>query len=221
VEVRLIKYTPDPELCIAAAARQCYSAISGSEILEKLNREDAERRLRKAIASGHHSVLEHAVFTFSIDGLSRAASHQLVRHRVASYSQQSQRYVNQRKPEFVVPPSIAGKQELVQAYNQAVTAAFEFYGQLRDAGIAAEDARYVLPNATTTRIVMTMNARELIHVASVRLCNRAQWEILNCFEAIKSEVTNVAPIIGEFMQPKCEQLGYCDEEQSCGRMPGK
>lgn len=221
MRVRLVRYTPDPELTIAAAARLCYSNISGAEILQNIKRPAVERLLRQVISSGHLSTLEHASFTFAIDGLSRAASHQLVRHRLASFSQQSQRWVTLREPEYVIPPSVIGREELTKAYEAAVQAAFELYHQLRKAGIPAEDARYVLPNATCTRLVMTMNARELVHVASIRLCTRAQWEIRQLFELIKEEVTNVAPIIGEHLRPKCETMGYCNEAETCGRMPRK
>lgn len=219
MQVRLVKHTPDPELTIAAAARLCYSNVSAGEILQRLGKPATERLLRQVISSGHHSTLEHASFTFAIDGISRATSHQLVRHRLASYSQQSQRWVTFTAPEYVTPPSVAGRPELGEAYEQAMRAAFDLYGRLRDAGVPAEDARYVLPNATCTRLVMTMNARELIHVASIRLCQRAQWEIVQLFELVKQEVSQVAPIIGEHLRPKCETAGYCDETESCGRMP--
>jgi len=219
VQVRLIRYTPDPELTIAAAARLCYSNLSGTEILQRLDREEAEKLLRRVVSSGHYSTLEHASFTFAIDGLSRVASHQLVRHRLASYSQQSQRWVSLKKPDYVVPPSVAAHEDLKESYEQAMLAAFDLYTRLRTAGIPAEDARYVLPNATCTRLVMTMNARELVHVASIRLCLRAQWEILRLFELVKEEVGRVAPIIAEYLRPKCETLGYCDETESCGKMP--
>ncbi len=221
MRVSLIRYTPDPELTVASAARLCYSEISASQILEKLTKEQVERLLQQVIASGHHSVLEHASFTFAIDDLSRAASHQLVRHRLASYSQQSQRYVRFKSPEFVCPPTIAADAQLKEMFDEAVLAAFEHYRKLLEAGVPAEDARYVLPNATTTRLVMTMNARELMHASSIRLCMRAQWEIRELFELLKAEVQKVAPSIGNTFQIKCVLLGYCDEKETCGIRPLK
>lgn len=219
MQVRLIKHTPDPELTMAAAARLCYSNVSGADLTQKLGQRETERLLRQIISAGHHSILEHASFTFAIDGLSRAASHQLVRHRLASYSQQSQRYVTLKQPDYVVPPSIAARPEVMEAYEQAMRLAFDRYAELCAAGVPAEDARYVLPNATCTRLIMTMNARELMHTCSVRLCRRAQWEITKLFEAVKEEVSRVSPLIGEYLRPKCETLGYCDEHETCGRMP--
>jgi len=219
VQVSLIKYTPEPELTIAAAARLCYSEIGATEILERLSQAQIDRLLKQVMSSGHHSVLEHASFVFAVDGLSRAASHQLVRHRLASFSQQSQRYVSFKTPEYVTPPTIAENPELRQSFDRAVSSAFEQYRTLIEAGIPKEDARYLLPNAATTRLVMTMNARELVHVCSVRLCLRAQWEIRGLFEKVKEEVCRVAPTISGALQIKCVTSGYCDEKESCGIRP--
>lgn len=219
MRVSLIRYTPEPELTVAAAARLCYSPIGVTDILGKLSETQTERLLRQVIASGHHSVLEHASFTFSVDGLSRAASHQLVRHRLASFSQQSQRYVSLESPEYVTPPTIAEDLDLKREYDLAIESAFSQYRRLIRAGVPKEDARYVLPNATTTRLVMTMNARELMHVCSIRLCFRAQWEIRGLFEKVKEEVCKVAPIIGSALQIKCITSGFCDEKESCGIRP--
>ncbi|MBI4318292.1 MAG: FAD-dependent thymidylate synthase [Chloroflexi bacterium] len=221
MRVSLVRYTPDPELTVASAARLCYSEISAIEIAEKLSESQVDRLLQQVIASGHHSVLEHASFTFAIDGISRAASHQLVRHRLASYSQQSQRWVRYRSPEFVCPPTIIADAEARKLFDQALQTAFERYLKLLEAGVPAEDARYVLPNATTTRLVMTMNARELMHTCSIRLCLRAQWEIREMFQRIKEEVNAVAPRIGAALQIKCIKLGYCDEKETCGIRPLK
>ncbi|MBI2954906.1 MAG: FAD-dependent thymidylate synthase [Chloroflexi bacterium] len=221
MQVSLIRYTPEPELTVASAARLCYSQISATQLQEKLTPTQVESLLRRVISSGHHSVLEHASFTFAIDGISRACSHQLVRHRLASYSQQSQRYVSYKAPDFVTPPSVADDPELSRQFEQAVLAAFAQYRGLVEAGVPVEDARYLLPNATTTRLVMTMNARELMHTCSIRLCVRAQWEIREIFEAIKEEVKKVAPIIGGALQIKCIIHDYCDETESCGIRPLK
>ena len=219
--VTLLRYTPNPELTIATAARLCYSDASAAQLSQKLSDSQVERLLAHVIASGHHSTLEHVSFTFALDGLSRAASHQLVRHRLASYSQQSQRWVAFVKADYVIPPSIAAVPALKKAFQERAEAAFSLYRQLLEAGIPAEDARYLLPNAITTRLVMTMNARELIHVCSLRLCRRAQWEIRSLFEDVRAEVERVAPRIAAHLQPKCIPLGYCDEgeRECCGLMP--
>ena len=219
MRVSLIRYTPEPELTIAAAARLCYSQIGVTEILDRLSEAQMRRLLQQLISSGHHSVLEHASFTFGVDGLSRASSHQLVRHRLASFSQQSQRYVSLDSPEYVTPPSIAEDPDLKREFELSVESAFAQYRRLIQMGVPKEDARYVLPNAITTRLVMTMNARELMHVCSVRLCLRAQWEIRGLFEQIREEVRKVAPVIGDALQIKCITSGFCDERESCGIRP--
>lgn len=221
MQVTLIRYTPEPELTVASAARLCYSPISATQIQEKLNPAQVENLLNQVISSGHHSVLEHATFTFAIDGISRATSHQLVRHRVASFSQQSQRYVSYKSADYVIPPTIASDPEHKLRFEEAMAASFGQYRALIEAGVPAEDARFVLPNATTTRLVMTMNARELMHVCSIRLCVRAQWEIREMFGLARDEVRKVAPILGAAMQIKCIIHDYCDEKESCGIRPLK
>ncbi len=217
--VKLLTHTPDPDLTIASAARLCYSDVSAAQLAERMSDAQVAKLLEHVILSGHHSTLEHASFTFSVDGLSRAASHQLVRHRLASFSQQSQRYVSLESPEYVTPPTIAEDLDLKREYDLAIESAFSQYRRLIRAGVPKEDARYVLPNATTTRLVMTMNARELMHVCSIRLCFRAQWEIRGLFEKVKEEVCKVAPIIGSALQIKCITSGFCDEKESCGIRP--
>ncbi len=219
MQVALIQHTPEPELSIATAARLCYSPISAAEIRQRLQPAQVQSLLRHLITSGHHSTLEHVTFSFAIDGLSRAASHQLVRHRIASFNQQSQRYVSLRKPEYITPPTIARRPDLLPEYEEAVLAAFRLYDKLQAAGIPAEDARFVLPNACSTRLVMTMNFRELMHAASIRLCTRAQWEIREMFGLVREEVRKVAPFLAGYLRPKCESLGYCDETESCGHRP--
>ncbi|MDY6917442.1 MAG: FAD-dependent thymidylate synthase [Chloroflexota bacterium] len=219
MNVVLISHTPDPERTIAAAGRVSSSPASVAELLEKLTPERVERLISHLIGSGHLSVLEHASFTFAIEGVSRVTSHQLVRHRMASYTQQSQRYVSLRDFEYVTPATISSSPEFTERYREAIEAAHCLYIEMLDAGIPAEDARYVLPNAAETRLVMTMNARELVHACSLRLCLRAQWEIVELFERIKAEVEKVAPRIAAELKPKCYRLGYCDEAESCGIYP--
>jgi thymidylate synthase (FAD) len=138
---------------------------------------------------------------------------------MASYTQQSQRYVSLKEVNYITPATISAKPEWEVRYHDMVRAAHQLYRQMLDAGIPAEDARYVLPQATQTRLVMTMNARELIHVCELRLCLRAQWEIVELFERVKAEVEKVAPRLGAELKPKCYRLGYCDEAESCGIFP--
>ena len=126
---------------------------------------------------GHHSVIEHAVFTFSVEGVSRALTHQLVRHRVASFSQQSQRYVSMDSATYVTPHTIEGNADAEKLFDSVMDDIWDAYKKLEGMGIPAEDARYLLPNGCTTNITITMNARELLHFFSLRCCNRAQWEI--------------------------------------------
>jgi len=219
MEVRLIAYTPHPELTIAAAARLSTTNSSAVNLLGEMTPERVNALLDRLLSSGHLSPFEHASFTFGIDGISRATSHQLVRHRLASYTQQSQRYVSLKELRYVTPRSIEDRPEFLGKYREAVAACHALYRHMLAAGIPAEDARYLLPNAVETRLVMTMNARELMHAASLRLCLRAQWEIVHLFELIKIEVDKVAPRIGAELKPKCLNLGYCDEAESCGLLP--
>ena len=175
--VQLLTSTPDPEQVVAAAARLCYSDASIAELLGQAP-EQADRLLGKIMELGHFSVLEHASFTFGIEGISRSCSHQLVRHRIASFSQQSQRYVSHDQPFSVVTPATIGEdQELLARFNAHMQGTHELYRDLMNAGVPAEDARFVLPNAAATKLVMTMNARELHHFFGLRCCRRSQWEI--------------------------------------------
>ena len=171
---------------------------------------------------GHHSVLEHVSITFAIDKISRACSHQLVRHRIASYSQQSQRYVKYDNIDFVIPPSINKNEEVVLGFLAFMEDIQFNYNQLIDLGVEPEDARYILPNAVATNITMTVNARELIEMCKLRLCTNAQWEIRNMFELIcicikKNKDLN---FLSEYLGPKCVWLKFCNEgKRSCGRFP--
>jgi len=208
VDVRLLNHTPDPERAIAAAARLCYAPVGAAELLEVMSDEGVRKVLKTIITSGHTSALEHASFTFAIDGVSRALTHQLVRHRLASYNQQSQRYVTYaEEPSFVVPPAVAEDPVAAEAYGAATRAAFEAYRALLDAGIPAEDARYLLPNAMETKIVVTMNVRELLHFFELRCCKRAQWEIRALALAMLELAEPTAPYI------------FMDAGASCRRGP--
>ncbi|MDK2847851.1 MAG: thymidylate synthase [Desulfuromonadales bacterium] len=214
--VQLLTHTPEPERLVAAAARLCYSASS----VEKLLQHDSARRealLAKILSVGHLSTLEHVSFTFGVEGISRACSHQLVRHRLASYSQQSQRYVS-HKDRFaaVTPPSIAGRPELLALFEAALDQVHRVYGELMEAGVPAEDARFVLPNAAETKLVMTMNARELLHFFALRCCRRAQWEIRALAMEMLRLVRPAAPRLFEVAGPGCLH-GACPEgAMTCG-----
>jgi len=220
MDVRVLAYTPDPVRLIYTAARTCYSAGRSSELwAEDVPRARMERLIRQVVASGHHSVLEHASFTFAVEQISRSASHQLVRHRLASYSQQSQRYVRGPFP-YVTPDSWArAGQELAGRYHATMAELNRLYEEALAAGLPAEDARFILPNAVTTNLTMTMNLRELVHTVGLRTCERAQWEIRELFERVAGAVRGVDAFLGGFLVTKCERLGYCDERETCGRYP--
>ncbi len=219
MQVALISHTSDPELVIATAARVSVSPATIAQLKERLTPGKIASLLDQLLTSGHFSPFEHASFTFAIEGISRVTSHQLVRHRMASYTQQSQRYVSLKELDYTTPATIASRPSLRAKYREMMETAHKLYLELQQAGVPAEDARYVLPSAVETRLVMTMNGRELIHASSLRLCLRAQWEIVQLFELIRAEVEKVAPLIGAQLRPKCYPLGYCDEVESCGLFP--
>lgn len=216
--VTLIAHTPDPERVVAAAARLCYSQVGATELLDNLTDEEILRRLAHLAESGHDSPTEHVSFTFAIEGVSRALSHQLVRHRIASYSQQSQRYVREDRFAYVTPPSIAARPELAALFAEAMSGLQEVYRRLM-AEVPREDARYVLPNACETKLVVTMNARSLKNFFELRCCNRAQWEIRELALMMLAEVRKVAPGLFRLAGPACETRGVCREgRMTCGRL---
>ncbi|MCX7970305.1 MAG: FAD-dependent thymidylate synthase [Negativicutes bacterium] len=220
MKVSLITFTEQPELTVARAARLCYSAVGIDQLSRQMSVEDCHKLLGKIIDLGHWSALEHASFTFAVEGVSRALSHQLVRHRLASYSQQSQRYVAADQPTVVVPPTIEAQPEALVVFRQLVEAAASAYRKLTELGIPREDARYVLPNAAETKLVMTMNARELRHFFRLRCCRRAQWEIRHLAETILGLVQAVAPRLFAGAGAECQTTGFCPEgELSCGLAP--
>ncbi|MGC8935995.1 MAG: FAD-dependent thymidylate synthase [Candidatus Methanomethylicaceae archaeon] len=213
MKVTLLSFTPDPERVVAASARQCYSKFSATKALRELTESDIQRLLKKVIGSGHLSVLEHASFTFAIEGISRACSHQLVRHRIASYSQQSQRYVKLDEIEFIVPDTISKNDEWMKEFCEALELCKRCYKRLLESGVPAEDARYILPQATPTKIVVTMNARSLINFFELRCCLSAQWEIRRLAEEMLSLVREVAPNIFENAGPFCVTRKVCPEKK--------
>ena len=217
MNVHLMLHTPDPERAVAVAARLCYAPVGAAELMEGLSDEVVEKVLKTIMTSGHFSALEHANCTFAIDGISRAMTHQLVRHRLASYNQQSQRYVSYaEEPCFIIPPQVAEKPDVAEKYNAANAAAFAAYREMIDAGIAAEDARYLLPNAMETKIVVTMNVRELLHFFELRCCKRAQWEIRDMALKMLELVEPTAPYIFMDAGASCRR-GPCREgKMTCG-----
>ncbi len=191
LKVELLFITPNAEKIIELAGRTAYQSFH--KIREGSEREFV-RMLRK---SGHHSVLEHAYATFRISGISRACSHQLVRHRLCSFTQKSQRYVDEREFSYVIPPSIEKDSRAKEIFKELMEKSRETYRKLKEIGIKAEDARYVLPNATETEIVLTANFRELRHIISLRKNNSAQWEIRNLAEEMLKILKDHAPSVFE------------------------
>ena len=205
----------------ASAANLCYNAIGAKDILAGMSKEKAERLTRQMVASGHHSTIEHVSFTFAIEGISRACTHQLVRHRIASYSQQSQRYVKAKDfmDSAIKPRTIAKNAEANAKFDALMQQIADCYNELTEMGIPAEDARFVLPNAAETKIVVTMNARSLLHFFEERCCNRAQWEIREMANLMLKEVRKVAPTLFATAGPTCESARFCREgSRSCGKL---
>ncbi len=215
MKVKLIDYSEDAELVCASAAHSCYSDQSSERLISSMTPDKAERILDRVLGMGHHSVIEHVSYTFSIEGVSRALTHQLVRHRIASYSQQSQRYVSMDEADFVTPPTIEEDSDLQERFEGLMDSIWEIYGSLVEE-VPEEDARYVLPNACRTNITVTMNARELWHFFSLRCCNRAQWEIREVADEMLKLAREASPIIFDEAGPPCIR-GPCPEgEMSCG-----
>lgn len=241
-KVTLLTHTPDPERYIAAAAKLCYSASGVDTLLDKLTDEKAAEFVEMLASMGHESPIEHVSFTFGIEGVSRSLLAQITRHRIASFSVQSQRYVREKQFSFVTPPEIEKDPETLAIYNQAMQNAIQSYDALADRlkerhtaelmaegmeekaarrqaeKMAIEDARFVLPNAADTNMIMTMNARELLHFFRHRCCNRAQWEIRELADQMLALVRKVAPTLFAHAGPSCV-AGPCPEgKMSCGRM---
>ena len=241
IKVTLLAYTPDPERTIAAAAKLCYSSSSPDELYEGLTDEKAASFLDMLSGLGHESPIEHASFTFGISGVSRSLLAQITRHRIASYSVKSQRYVNEGSFEYVTPPEIAAIPEAKKLYEETMRADQEAYDRLaemlaarhcaafiadgKDDKTAArlaqkkanEDARFVLPNACETKMVVTMNARSLFNFFHHRCCARAQWEIREVADQMLRLVSEVAPALFKKAGPPCVS-GACPEgKMSCGK----
>jgi len=218
LKVELLAVTPQPDLTAATAAHMCYAGVSIEDLRKKVSPEYAKKLVKILASEGHLSPLEHASYTFAIEGISRACSHQLVRHRIASFSQQSQRYVKEGGFNFIVPPKIKSDPAAYRKFLDSIESARKAYDELLKAA-PPEDARFVLPNACETRIIVTMNTRALYNFFERRCCTRAQWEIRELAEEMLRLCRQAAPILFEGAGPICLRLGYCPEKQSCGKKP--
>ncbi len=229
MNVRLLDSTPNALAVIYAAGKQCYSDRFAMEFKGETDEEKMADFVRRLIRSGHESPLEHIKFTFAIEGVSRVLTHQLVRHRIASYSQQSQRYVKLDDFNFVIPPSIEEDGEAREEFFRLMEEIRRGYVKLRKrleelrGSEGREDARFVLPQAVETKIVVTMNARELLHFFRERCCARAQWEIRELANKMLAICKEKLPAVFEKGGAKCEYLGYCPEGRkfTCGKYPLK
>lgn len=216
MKVSLISHTPNPELVISVSARSSYKEGTPTEIFEKMSRPENAEKIKKdmkdMIRHNHLSPVEHASFTFALEGISRACTHQLVRHRIASYTQQSQRFVkvNTQNDEWYVVPETLDNEEKKEKFKEKMKAIASWYEELTEEGILPEDARFLLPNATKTNIVVTMNARELLHFFNLRLCARAQWELREVGTEMLKLAKKVAPALFENAGPSCMK-GFCPE----------
>ena len=271
LKVKIIAHTPEPDKVVAQAGKLCYSAVGVDEIAQKLTEEEIARYVNMLASIGHESPLEHVSFTFAIEGISRACTHQIVRHRIASYSQQSQRYVKLEQFEYIIPPAIESNPEANRIFIEAMERDQEAYDELVDLLLedilidkhaadygscireilkenpdavpdrskvldlyaekflkeygkaekqAIEDARYVFPNACETKIVITMNARSLLHFFNVRCCNRAQWEIREMATEMLKECKKIAPALFKKAGPDCV-YGKCGEGKMSCKHPRK
>ena len=212
--VKLIAYTPEPDKLCGMAAALCTGQDIGNDRV-------CESALRGALRRGHESVAEHACFSFLVEGVSRVTLAQLTRHRIASFSVESQRYVKGSGREAVVPVRIAAYPDLAARFESLAEKAALFYADCLERGILSEDARYGLLQAGTTRLVMTMNARELRHFFSLRCCNRAQWEIRSLADEMLLQVKPVAPVLFENAGPGCVAKGACPEGDGGCALPRK
>ena len=271
LKVKIIAHTPEPDKVVAQAGKLCYSAVGVDEITQKLTEEEIARYVNMLASIGHESPLEHVSFTFAIEGISRACTHQIVRHRIASYSQQSQRYVKLEQFEYIIPPAIEKNPEAKRIFIEAMERDQKAYDELVDLLLedilidkhaadygscireilkenpdavpdrskvldlyaenflkdyrkaekqAIEDARYVFPNACETKIVITMNARSLLHFFNVRCCNRAQWEIREMATEMLKECKKIAPALFKKAGPDCV-YGKCGEGKMSCKHPRK
>ncbi|MCA9821566.1 MAG: FAD-dependent thymidylate synthase [Dehalococcoidia bacterium] len=222
IQVTLLSHTDDPLRSLYMAYRTCYSALTPQQVAariedERIPRDKMQEFITERLKTGHASPLEQIHFEFGISGVSRAFSHQFVRHRVGiSFEQQSQRYVTYKGGTFpYTVPQTVEKAGLTDEMRDLFSAAGDLYEKMVAAGVPAEDARFLLPNATNTNFKITVNFQALLHIADLRLCTRAQWEFRRVVALMRGEVMKVAPELGRYLQPKCgeHRMGYCDETE--------
>ena len=217
--VNLISRPENMLKTVYTACRTCYSADYPINIYN--NADDEEKMLKlikRVIGSGHYSTIEHIQVSFAISNVSRACTHQLVRHRHMSFSQKSQRYVKEKGQfDYIIPPTIEKSPEMKEKFINFMEQISNQYQEFVEAGIPPEDARFVLPNAAASSLVVSLNLRELIHIANLRLCTRAQYEIRTMVKMMCDELIKKEPWLKDYLVPKCERLGFCDEDKSCGR----
>ncbi len=208
-KIELLSITPYSEKVIEEAGRTCYQSLS------RITENSSDSFIQAAVRRGHESILEHASAVFRISGASRSFTHQLVRHRIAGFSQQSQRYVDEKDFSFIVPPKIAENSEALEIYRNFMKEAAQAYGRLREKGILKEDARFVLPNALESQIVFSCNFRELRHVFSLRLEPGAQWEIRRvCMEMLKIMQKEAPAVFGDFIIDEENCTAYSKNRQN-------
>lgn len=220
-QVKLISKPENILKTIYTACRTCYSADTPLNIYDKdVDEEKMLNLIKRVVGSGHYSTVEHIQVSFAISNISRACTHQLVRHRHMSFSQKSQRYVQEKGQfDYLIPKTIENNENLKEKFVEFMGEISKKYLEFVEAGIPAEDARAVLPNACSTSMVVSTNLRELIHVANLRLCTRAQLEIRMLVQEMCKALIEQEPWLKEFLVPKCERLGFCDEDKCCGRKP--
>lgn len=230
LSVKLVRYTPAPEEVVAMGGKLCYSASDLDKLEAGIQEKEQGSFIKRLMELGHLSMFEHAAFTFAVEGVSRSLLAQITRHRIASFSVQSQRYVSEHSQkskdgvfEYIIPPRIeALGEEYAEIFRRQMAKIQEWYdfwleklGENEES--AREDARFVLPNAAETKILLTMNARELLHFFSLRCCNRAQWEIRELATRMLKQVKEVAPNIFSDAGPSCLR-GACPEgKMTCGK----
>ena len=219
-EVKLISKPNNLLKTIYTACRTCYSADTPINIYDTADDEEKMLKLiSRVLSSGHYSTIEHIQISFAISNVSRACTHQLVRHRHMSFSQKSQRYVKEKGQfDYIIPPTIEKNPELKEKFEQFMSDISNKYQEFVEAGIPAEDARFVLPNATASSMVASLNLREMIHLANLRVCSRAQYEIRTLVKMMCDELSKQEPWLKDYLVPKCVRLGFCDEDKCCGRM---
>lgn len=223
LQVNLISKPENILKTVYTACKTCYSAKLPIEIYNEAPDEEKMLSLiKRVISSGHYSTIEHIQLTFAISNVSRACTHQLVRHRHMSFSQKSQRYVKEKGEfDYIIPHTIKNNPVLKEKFEHFINETAKLYQDFTENGIPAEDARSILPNAAASSLTASLNLRELIHLANLRLCTRAQLEIRQMVKAMCDETIKTEPWLADYLVPKCERLGYCDEDKSCGRIKTK